>query len=369
MALVLTVNPGSSSLQVHLVDAQADEVLDSSAVEQHAHSAEARRALERLLERVQDQHIAGVGYRLVHGGQKLLSPVTVDDSTLDAARAAESLAPLHVPPVLDLVATLRARLPRLAHVLCPDTAFHAELPEVARTYALPADWRLRYGIRRYGFHGLSYSWALRRTAQLLGRPEDDLQLLLTHLGGGCSVCAVRGGRSVQTSMGFTPLEGVPMTTRSGSVDPGLLLWLQREAGLGIDDIAEALNRRSGLLGLSEGLSADTRELVQAAENGDARAELAMNVFAHGVRRELAAEATSLDRVDAVVFTGEIGWDQPELREAVCSGLGVLSISGGLSGNRDDDGPVSPPAAAVPVLVVRPREELEIARSTMTALHS
>ncbi|RRO14682.1 acetate/propionate family kinase [Saccharopolyspora rhizosphaerae] len=369
MALVLTVNPGSSSLQVHLVDAQAEEVLDSSAVEEPAKSEKARLQFEGLLERVQDHHIAGVGYRLVHGGNRFLSPATVDDSTLDAARAFESLAPLHIPPVLDLITTLRARYPRLPHVLCPDTGFHADLPEVARTYAVPVDWRRRYGVRRYGFHGHSYSRSLRRAGQLLGRRQEDLQLLLTHLGGGCSVCAVRNGRSVQTSMGFTPLEGVPMTTRSGSVDPGSLLWLQREAGLSIDDITEALSQRSGLLGLSEGLSSDTRELVKAAESGDSRAELAMNVFAHGVRRELAAEATSLDRVDAVIFTGEIGWDQPELREAVCSGLGVIGISGGLSGNRDDDGTVSPPSAAVPVLVVRPREELEIARSTMTALHS
>jgi acetate kinase len=337
MALVLTENSSSSSLQVHLVDARAEEVLDASAVEEPAQSEKARHQFEGLLERVSDHHVVGVGYRLVHGGSRILSPAAVDDDTLDAARANQSLAPLHIPRCSISSRPCARDTPGFLTCCALTQPSTPSFPRPRERTPCPWIGDYRCGIRRYGFHGLSYSRSLRRAAQVLGRRQEDLRLLLTHLGGGCSVCAVRNGRSVQTSMGVTPLEGVPMTTRSGSVDPGSLLWLQREAGLSIDDITEVLSRRSGLFGLSEGLSSDTRELVQAAENGDARADLAMNVFAHGVRRELAAEATSLDRVDAVVFTGEIGWDHPELREAVCSGLRVIGICGGLKGNRDDDG--------------------------------
>ncbi|MDU0289816.1 hypothetical protein [Saccharothrix longispora] len=202
-------------------------------------------------------------------------------------------------------------------------------------------WRERHGLRRYGFHGLSYEWALDRAAALLDRPAEGLSVLMAHLGGGCSVCAVRDGRSVDTSMGFTPLEGVPMSKRSGSVDPGLL-------------------------GLSGGRSGDTRDLVAAAGE-DGAAALALGVFAHRVRRELAAAATSLDRLDALVFTGEIGWDQPEVRADVVAGLSLLGIPGDLVADPGGDGPVSPPDADVPVLVVRPREELQLCRATLAAL--
>lgn len=364
---VLTVNTGSSSLQVHVVDPDIDGVVDSMAVEEPAHSELAQHALAALLSRVDEQHLTAVGYRLVHGGPELRCPTLVDDRVLHAARWAEPLAPLHIPSTLELVGRLRKRLPDVPHVLCPDTAFHADLPEVASTYALPLEWRTRYGLRRYGFHGLSYARASRCASQLLGRPLTELQLLLTHLGGGCSVCAVREGRSMQTSMGFTPLEGVVMTTRSGSIDPGLLLWLQQQAGIGVEELAKGLLEHSGLLGLSAGRSSDTRELVRLAGQGDAAARLAMEVFAQSVRRELAAEATSLDRIDALVFTGEIGWDQPEMREAVCTGLGILGVQSNLRGHRDEDGPLTVDGAGIPVLVVKPREELELAQSTMACL--
>ena len=254
----------------------------------------------------------------------------------------------------------------MPHVVCPDTAFHADLPAVAATYPLPAEWRSRWGLRRYGFHGLSYAYALRRAEQLLRRPAADLHLVITHLGGGCSVCAVRNGRSVDTSMGFTPLEGVPMSTRSGSIDPGLLLWLLEDERLSREDLSDGLSHRSGLLGLSDGRSQDTRVLVDAAPR-DRAAALALDVFVHRVRREIAAEVTSLGRLDALVFTGEIGWDQPEVREGVCAGLAPLGVRLPVMGNRADDGPVSDPDAPVPVLVVEPREELAIAAETRAAL--
>ncbi|MCP2261841.1 acetate kinase [Streptoalloteichus tenebrarius] len=372
---VLSVNGGSSSLQLHLVrvdgeDPDAPEtVIAEHAVDHAPDTPPATKALHDFVRCSGMVSIRAVGHRLVHGGPWLRRPTLVDDHALAAARRAASLAPVHVPSALRLLGTTRTLLPDTPHVLCPDTAFHAGLPEAASTYALPLAWRSRFGLRRFGFHGLSYAWALRRAAKLLGRPVTELQLLLTHLGGGCSVCAVRDGRSVDTSMGFTPLEGVPMTKRSGSVDPGMLLWLLEEGGLTPSELSEGLYRRSGLLGLSAGRSADTRELVPAAASGDSASRLALDVFAHRVRGELAAAATSLDRIDALVFTGEIGWDQPEVREAVCAGLGLLGVRGGLAGNRKDDGPISPPGAAVPVLVVRPREELQIARDTWSALPS
>jgi acetate kinase len=301
-----------------------------------------------------------VGHRLVHGGDVVLRPTVVDDALLTAVRAVTDLAPLHLPPALHLVEVLREWLPDVPHVLCPDTGFHSDLPEHAATYPLPAAWRDKYGLRRYGFHGLSYAWATRRAAHLLGRPVVDLRLVLAHLGGGASVCAVWGGRSVDTSMGFTPLDGVPMSTRSGGVDPGMLLWLLQPGRLSLDELRDGLNHHAGLLGLSGDRSGDTRELVGAAAAEDARAALALAVFAHRIRREVAAAATNLDRLDALVFTGEIGWDQPEVRHAVCAGLRVLGVPLPVRGNLPEDGLISPDGAAVPVLVVQPREELQLA---------
>ncbi|MBB4912754.1 acetate/propionate family kinase [Actinophytocola algeriensis] len=367
MTTVLTVNAGSGSLKAHLVDAGTERVRDAVEVEQPPDSDEAGQVLDKLLDQA-DRDVAAVGHRLVHGGPDLRAAAVVDEDAVAAARRAESLAPLHLPPALRLLEKLRERLPDVPHVLCPDTAFHADLPDVAATYPLPLAWRERHGLRRYGFHGLSYRWTLDRTARILDRSSTELCLLLTHLGGGCSVCAVREGRSVDTSMGFTPLEGVPMAKRSGSVDPGMLLWLLRHGGLDADTLEDGLNHESGLLGLSGGRSDDTRDLVAAAADGDDTADLALRVFTHRVRRELAAAATSLPRIDALVFTGEIGWDQPEVRTGIVEGLSLLGIPTDLTSTTDGDGLVSPSDATVPVLVVQPREELQLCRDTMTALN-
>lgn len=369
MSLVLTVNPGSSSLQAHLIDPATEQVLHAAQVEHPADSPEARDALDDLLDRVRQDDLRAVGHRFVHGGPRVRAARRASPEVVDDLRSAADLAPLHSPTSLRLLDQLQERLPDTAHVVCPDTAFHSGLPEVAATYPLPARWRQRFGLRRYGFHGLSYAWTVGRTSALLGRPSTELHLLVAHLGGGSSVCAVREGRSVDTSMGMTPLEGVPMATRSGSVDPGLLLWLVEHGKLDVAELRECLYRDSGLLGLSDGRSADTRDLVGAARAGDDASALALHVFAHRVRRELAAAATNLTRLDALVFTGEIGWDQPEVREEITAGLGLLGVRSGLAGNRDEDGIISADGATVPVLVVRPREELQLCRDTMTALRT
>ncbi|QYC41181.1 Acetate kinase [Nonomuraea coxensis DSM 45129] len=363
-AAVLTVNAGSSSLRLDLV--QGGCVLDSARCGRAAGPETAREELARFLGGHFGRDVRAVAHRIVHGGEVVRAPAVADDETAAALRGVTSLAPLHLPPALALLEAAREQLPAVPHVLCPDTAFHAGLPEEAATYALPREWRERHGLRRYGFHGLSYAWAADRTAELLGRPLAELELLMAHLGGGCSACALSGGRSVDTSMGFTPLEGMPMSKRSGSVDPGMLTWLLAEGRLGLDELSEGLERRSGLLGLS-GRSGDTRELVAAERDGDRDAGLALRVFAHRVAREIAAAATSLPRVDALVFTGEIGWDQPEVREAVCRRLGPLGIEPPALAARHDDGPVSAERAAVPVLAVRPREELQLARECLRVL--
>ncbi|APU20384.1 acetate kinase [Actinoalloteichus sp. GBA129-24] len=369
LTTVLTVNTGSSSLKAHVVDAERHTVLAERSVSHPPSREETHALLDDLLDaqsRSGDGPVDVVAHRLVHGGSDLRSATRVDDGALRAAWRAAPLAPSHVPTALRLLEFTRERLPDLPQVLCPDTAFHAALPAEASTYPLPEEWRKRYGLRRYGFHGLSYQWAVQQATRLL--PGGSDRLLLAHLGGGASVCAVRDGRSVDTSMGFTPLEGLAMTTRSGSIDPGLLLWLlTKDEPMSAADLAEGLYHRSGLLGLSGGRSADTRDLVRAAEDGEEASALALAVFAHRAARELAACATSLDRVDALVFTGEIGWDQPEVRTAICTRLALLGVPDRLTGNRPDDGLLSPADADVPVLVVQAREELSLASEAVAAL--
>jgi acetate kinase len=361
--VALIVNAGSSSLRLDLV--RDDEVIHELYVERQAPDPAAiEQTIDGFLREAPRCEIALAGHRLVHGGDAVRTPSIADDGVLAAVRRYADLAPLHVPHALALVQAARRRLPGVPHVLCPDTAFHARMPEAAATYALPAEWRRVYGLRRYGFHGLSYAWALGRAAHLLGRPAGTMHLALAHLGGGSSVCAVRDGVSVDTSMGFTPLEGVPMSTRSGSVDPGMLLWLLDGSRLTLDELSHGLEHRSGLLGLSDGRSGDTRDLVAS---GDPAAALALAVFAHRVGREIAGVSTGLDRLDALVFTGEIGWDQPEVRDDVCRRLGLLGVTPPVHERADTDMIVSAPGAAVPVLAIRPREELQIAREALAAV--
>jgi acetate kinase len=364
--IVLTVNPGSASLRLHLVRTDDEQVLDSVEIGHAPGSAEAHDETLRFVDGLDSGQPDAVAHRLVHGGSRLVEPREVTAGVRDTIEEAASLAPHHVPSTLALLDQLTARLSGVPHVVCPDTDFHRRLPEVARTYPLPESWRARWDLRRYGFHGLSFAWATRRASELLRRPAGELSLLVAHLSGGCSVCAVDRGRSVDTSMGFTPLEGTMMSKRSGTVDPGMLLWLLREKKLTVDELEDGLYRHSGLLGVSS--SSDTRDLVRDAHGGDVTAAFAMAMFQHRVRRELGAMAASLDHIDALVFTGDIGWDQPEVAEAVATGLGVLGLRGGLDTARSHDAVISAPGARVPVLAVRSREELQLANTTADVLH-
>ncbi len=363
--LVLVADAGSSSLHLTVFDGDGTVVATRDSAS--APGDDAPDQLRRLLADVGPP--VAVGHRVVHGGPELRNHTLLDGRVRDLLERAADLAPLHVPPALAVVDAAREALPDVPHVACFDTAFHAALPSDAREYAVPDAWRVEHGVRRYGFHGLSYAWALARAAEALGRRPDELQVVIAHLGGGCSACAVRGGTSVDTTMGFTPLEGLVMSHRSGSVDPGALTWLQTRRGLDAEEIAEALNHRSGLLALS-GTSGDTRDLVRARAAGDARAVLALDVFTHGVRRGVAAMAASLDRLDALVFTGEIGEDQPEVREEVCARLTALGLRGGLrviEGAVPDTEVISPPGAEVPVVVVPTGEARQVDRETRKVL--
>jgi acetate kinase len=322
---VLVLDAGSSSLHIALFAADGTQTAGRDA--ETPPGPETLEELRDFLAAVPTP--SAVGHRLVHGGPRLTEHTLIDGRVRALLEETAALSPLHAPPALAVVDAAGELLPDVPHVACFDTVFHTELPAAACQYAVPEQWRVQYGLRRYGFHGLSYAWSLARTAEVLDRPAGALHIVIVHLGGGCSACAVRNGRSVDTTMGLTPLEGLVMSRRSGSIDPGALVWLQRQHGLSAEEIEETLHRHSGLLGLS-GISGDTRDLVRARANGDASAEGALAAFVHSCCRGIAAMAASLDRLDALVFTGEIGEDQPEVREEICSRLSVLGVRGGLS---------------------------------------
>jgi len=313
--------------------------------------------------------VGAVGHRVVHGGARFTAPVVVDDVVMLELAALADLAPLHNEAGLAAMRAAREQLPEVPHVACFDTAFHATMPESARAYGGPHAW-LDDGLRRYGFHGLSHEYASARGAELLGRAVTDVRLVTCHLGGGCSLAAVDRGRSVDTTMGFTPLDGLVMATRSGSVDPGLLLHLLRN-GVTVDDLDETLERRSGLLGLS-GVSGDLREVLAARDAGNERARLAVDVFVHRLVGGIAAMAASLGGVDALVFTGGIGEHNAEVRRRAADALAWWGVSvdpAANDGANSGDADVSGRDARVRLLVVEAREDLVIARSTRSLLAS
>ena len=354
---ILVVNAGSSSLKLRVVgddDASVASV-DLPGVEtSDADGPRLGAAIAAL------GSVDAVGHRVVHGGDAYRDATLVDDSVVAGLDALVELAPLHQPAALVALRAARAARPDLPHVACFDTAFHATIPAAASTYALPRAWRKGWPIRRYGFHGLSHAYAARRAAEMLGRPREALRLVTAHLGAGASLAAVDGGRSVDTTMGFTPLEGLVMATRSGSVDPGLLLWLQRQAGLSVDDLADGLEHGSGLLGL--GGSADMREVL-AARDESADARLAIDVYVRRLRAGIAAMATAMDGLDALVFTGGIGENAAAIRAEAVGGLGFLGLGIDAARNEAGAGDRAIGANGDPgrVLVVRSREEVEIAR--------
>jgi acetate kinase len=348
VASVLVVNAGSTSLKLRVVD-----------------ESEYAREPDSLAD-VSADELDAVAHRVVHGGPRLRAPVLIDDEIRREIHRLESLAPLHNAPALRGIEDASAVFPHLPHVAVFDTGFHATIPEEASVYAIPARWREEWGIRRYGFHGLSVEWSTERAAQLLGRA--GMRLVVCHLGGGCSVTAVANGRSVDTTMGFSPLEGVPMNTRSGSVDPGALLYLLREGHVGVHELDHMLNFESGIEGLGDG-SRSTRELEAAAAAGDNAAELAYAVFEHRVAGAVAAMATAAGGIDALVFTAGIGEGSSRVRENVCRRLRFLGVELDRNANESavPDCDCAGGGSAVRALVIHAREELIAARAARKVL--
>ena len=310
-----------------------------------------------------------VGHRIVHGGGRFTTPTLIDDAVREAIEGLEALAPLHNRPSLAGIRACRDVLgPASPMVAVFDTAFHALLPERAAHYAIPWEVARRHGIRRFGFHGLSYAWVTARAAALLGRSADEVRLVALHLGSGCSAAAIRGGVSIDTSMGLTPLEGLVMATRSGDVDPALLGYLVRVEGVNVAEIESWLNERSGLLGLAGG-SGDVRDLL-AREYHDPRARLAVDVFCHRARKYVGAYLAALEGADAVVFTGGVGAHQPEIRRRIASGFDWCGLVLDRQANATTlgrEGVISARGSAVRALVVPADEERVIAHETAACL--
>ncbi len=397
-ALVLVINAGSSSLKYSLLDAEtgesqavglAERIADSSGASgilshtgpdgvKHrqelalpSHEDALRAALDAFEAHgpsLDDVEIAAVGHRVVHGGARFSEPVLVDDAVLAAVRDLVPLAPLHNPANLEGLEVARRIFETVPHVAVFDTAFHQTLPERAYTYAVPLEWRDEHRIRRYGFHGTSHKFVSGEAARLLGRPVESVNSIVLHLGNGASATAVAGGRSVDTSMGVTPLEGLVMGTRSGDVDPALHAHLHRQWGWSLEQIDDALNRDSGVKGLLG--ESDMRALERRLAEGDPRARLAMDVYCYRLRKYVGAYYAVLGRVDAIVFTGGIGEHDPGVRAQALEGLERLGIRIDAEANRAQGSgafTVSAHDSEVAVLVVPTNEEWEIARESLAVV--
>jgi acetate kinase len=361
---VLVVNAGSSSLKHALVDT-ADDTILVRGEERWDPDASPGRHAEALCAAIAaaGDRAEAVGHRVVHGGTRFAGPARIDAGTRAAIAELTPLAPLHTRAALEGIDAVAAALPGVAQVACFDTAFHRTLPPEAATYALPREWTERFALRRYGFHGLNVDWCTEQAVRMLGA-ERCRRLVVCHLGSGCSVSAVLDGRSIDTTMGFTPLDGVPMATRPGSLDPGLLLYLL-SAGIERDELDIALNHRSGLLGLA-GL-AGIHEVQQAATAGDERAQLAFDVLVRGVSGAVAAMTTSLRGLDAVVFSAGAGERSALLRSAICARLGQVGVLLDETANARHAERVAAAGARVAVFVVPAGEETVIARETASVL--
>jgi acetate kinase len=405
---ILVLNTGSSTVKFSLVESAGEAALLDGLADWSASPAKLtlRRAgdaphetplnatthgaavehvlheLTQLLGGARD--VAAVGHRIVHGGPVYTASVRIDETVKRTIADLTEMAPLHNPVNLEGIVAAQKAWPDVPHVAVFDTAFHATIPAAVHTYAVPYAWASEWKLRRYGFHGLSHAYCADRAAKMLGRPltlpsppsnggegrvrGTGLRLVICHLGNGCSVTAVRDGRSVDTSMGFTPLDGLVMGTRSGAVDPGLLLHVLRHKGLSLDDLDRVLNRESGLLGVS-GLTSDMRQLLEAARQGNERARLALDVFVHRLRQTIGAMVATLGGVDALVFTAGIGEHAAEVRAAACAGLGCFGVEIDPVANATcrPDADIAPPGAKCRALVIATREDLTIVRETVRVL--
>ena len=393
MSRVLVVNTGSSPIKYQLFEMDGRQALASGLVERigeagarlthRSGDAEPLVVEERIADHSEGfdrvfaafeaaggpiGELAGIGHRVVHGGDRLTEPTRIDDAAIAAIADQAPLAPLHNPSNLLGIRIAMASFPDTPQVAVFDTAFHQTMPPRAWRYAVPADLAAQLRIRRYGFHGTSHAYVSRKAAEHLGRPVGELNLVTLHLGNGASVAAVAGGRCIDTSMGLTPLEGLVMGTRSGDLDPAVVFYLHREAGLSVDDIDDLLNKRSGMLGLAG--ANDMREVERRAAEGDQAAAEALDVYCYRIRKYVGAYAAALGRLDALVFTAGIGENSDGVRAGVCQGLEGLGVALNPKRNRSRSGrprTISPDDSKVAVLVVPTNEELEIAEQTLAVI--
>jgi len=393
---ILVINSGSSSLKYQLIDTNDESVLAKGLCDRIGiqnsfvkHIANGKTeiidkdmynhkiAIKLVIDLLTDKdfgvisnisEIAAVGHRVVHGGEKFHDSVIIDDDVIAAIKGCIELAPLHNPANLTGIEACRHIMPEAPMVAVFDTAFHQTLPKYAFLYALPYEIYEKYGVRKYGFHGTSHKFVAARAAELLNRPLEELRLITCHLGNGSSICAIKGGKSIETSMGFTPLAGLAMGTRSGTIDPAVISYLMDKEKMTINDVNDYLNKKSGVLGIS-GISSDFRDLQEAAETGNERANLALDIFCYRVKKYIGEYATVTGGLDAVILTAGIGENNDLVRRRVLTGLEYMGITVDWSKNnvRGIETDLSAEGANVKTFIIPTNEELAIARETLKLL--
>lgn len=392
---ILVINCGSSSLKFQLIDSESEKVSAKGLCERIGIEgsqlvynpaggekvaavtpmADHTQAIKLVLQALTDEktgvvksldEIGAVGHRVVHGGEKFAASTLITDEVIQAIEECNELAPLHNPANLIGIAACRELMPHTPMVAVFDTAFHQTMPEEAYMYGLPYEYYKKYKVRRYGFHGTSHSYVSRRAAEVLGQRYEDLKIIVCHLGNGASVSAVKNGKCVDTSMGLTPLEGLIMGTRSGDIDPAIIEFLAHKENKGIDDIMKVLNKESGVLGLSDGLSSDFRDLEESYHKGEEAGIRTLKTFSYRVAKYIGAYTAAMNGVDAICFTAGLGENGPFVRDMICGYLGYLGISVDTeaNGRRGEDVVISTADSRTKVLVIPTNEELAIARETV-----
>ena len=391
--IILVINSGSSSIKYQLIDMRDEKVLSKGLLERigikgsrlNHKKGDKKYVIERevpdhekglslVLETLQDEEmgvienleqIKAVGHRVVHGGERFANSVRIDEEVIRAIEENSDLAPLHNPPNIMGIRAAMKLLPNVPQVAVFDTAFHQTIPEKAFLYAIPYSYYKKYRIRRYGFHGTSHRYVSRRAAEILGVPYEKLKMITCHLGNGASIAAVKYGRSVDTSMGFTPLEGLVMGTRSGDIDPAIVTFLQEKEGMSANEVYELLNKKSGVLGLSE-FSSDMRDIEDGAIGGDERLRLVLDIYEYRIAKYIGAYAAAMNGVDVIIFTAGVGENSPILRREICENyLGYLGVKIDVEKNefKGEERIISTEDSKVKVMVIPTNEELMIARDT------
>jgi acetate kinase len=391
MSKIISINAGSSSLKFQLFEMPEERVISKGLIERIGldqsvfsitfqdkkidetllipnHSIAVDILLNKLIElNIIDSldEIEGIGHRVVHGGEVFTDSVVITEDVLSTIEELSVLAPLHNPANATGIKAFKNKLPNIPSVAVFDTAFHQTMPEKSYLYSLPFEYYEQFGIRKYGFHGTSHKYVSERAAKLLERPVENLRLISCHLGNGASICAIEGGKSIDTSMGFTPLAGVAMGTRSGNIDPALIPFIMEKTGKSVDEVLDILNKKSGLLGLS-GVSSDLRDIAEAVEDGNYRAELALEIFVNRIHKYIVSYAARMFGVDAIIFTAGIGENSEVVREKVLKGLEFMGVywDPALNKTRGRETTLSYPHSPVKVFVIPTNEEVMIARDVI-----